>query len=167
MQSLAAVIAREFVSPSRRSSSAGIWIRYSSLVPTAALSSTERSTTTLSESGIKTERLRQLELSNAKAAAEAAARSGRYVLATDAKQEQGRVAARLMSVFEASLTEFANAIMGAPPATSRDALRTLRASWRAIRIRQAKASGEEAVALPPLLEDEDNRADSERAPVGA
>ena len=77
------------------------------------------------------------------------------------------MAARLMSVFEASLTEFAGAIMAEPPKTSRDALRTLRAAWRAIRIRQAKASGEEAVTMPSLLDDEDDHADSERAPAGA
>ena len=119
------------------------------------------------ETNIKVARLRQLELSNAKASMEASARSGRYTKTDEARQEQGRVAARLMSVFEASLTEFAGAIMAEPPKTSRDALRTLRAAWRAIRIRQAKASGEEAVTMPSLLDDEDDHADSERAPAGA
>lgn len=114
------------------------------------------------EAEIKAARLQQLALSNAKAAAEAAAQSGRYVLAVDARQELGRVAARLMSTFEASFTEFANAIMASSPATSRDALRTLRATWRTIRMRQAKVAGGEAVALPPLLDDEVENADSER-----
>jgi hypothetical protein len=76
------------------------------------------------EEEIKTARLQQLALSNAKAAAEAAAQSGRYVRAADARQEMGRAAARLMAVFEASFSEFANAVMASPPATSRDALRT-------------------------------------------
>jgi hypothetical protein len=119
------------------------------------------------EGEIKAARLQQLALSNAKAAAEAAARSGRYVLAADARQEMGRVAARLMAAFESSFTEFANAIMAAPPATSRDALRTLRVVWREIRIRQAKAAGDEAAALPPLLDEEEAHADSERTALGA
>lgn len=105
------------------------------------------------ESSIKLARLQQLELSNAKARTEAAVRSGKYMRTTDARQEQGRVAARLMSVFETSLTEFAAAILAEPPKTQRDALRALRTAWHAIRIRQAKASGEEAAALPPLLDD--------------
>jgi hypothetical protein len=107
------------------------------------------------EQRIKAARLEQLALGNAKAAADAAIRSGRYVVADDAKQELGRVAARLMATFEASFTEFANAIMSSPPTTSRDALRTLRAVWRSIRARQAKAVGEEAAALPLMLDDEE------------
>jgi hypothetical protein len=114
------------------------------------------------EDDIKQARLQQLALSNAKARAEAAAQSGRYLLAADARQEMGRVAARLMATFEASFMEFANAVMASPPATSRDALRTLRATWRSIRVRQAKAAGAEAVALPPLVDDEVDDADSER-----
>jgi hypothetical protein len=114
------------------------------------------------EEDIKAARLQQLALSNAKAAAEAAAQSGRYTLAADARQEMGRVAGRLMVVFEASFSEFANAVMANPPATSRDALRTLRTIWRAIRERQAKTAGAEAAALPPLLDDEIDDADSER-----
>ncbi len=66
----------------------------------------------------------------------------------------GRVAARLMTVFEASLNEFANAVIATPPVTPRDALRTLRATWREIRVRQAKVASAEAVTLPPLVDDE-------------
>jgi hypothetical protein len=107
------------------------------------------------EDDIKQARLQQLALSNAKARAEAAAQSGRYLLAADARQEMGRVAARLMAAFESSFTEFANAILASPPATSRDALRTLRATWRSIREQRARAIGSEAAALPPLLDDEE------------
>ncbi len=105
------------------------------------------------EDGIKAARLAQLELSNEKAAAEAAARSGRYITTDDARQEMGRVAARLMSVFESSFSELANALAASPQKTSRDILRTLRATWREIRIRQAKARSEEAAALPPLIDE--------------
>ena len=103
------------------------------------------------EGRIKQARLEQIALSNAAAREEAAARSGRYVKAEDAHAEMGRVAARLMTLFEASLTEMANAIIAAPPATPRDATRLLRTAWRDIRARNAKAIGAEAVALPPLV----------------
>jgi hypothetical protein len=106
------------------------------------------------EQAIKAERLRQLALSNAKAAAEEAARSGRYVLADDARQEMGRVASHLMASFEAALPELATAIMADKPTTHRDAPRTLRAAWTDIRRRQAKAKGAEASRVPSLVEDE-------------
>jgi hypothetical protein len=99
------------------------------------------------ETGIKAARLQQLALStlsNGKAAAEAAARSGRYCLADEARQETGRAVAGLLAVFESALGEFANAVLADPPKTQRDALRVLRATWREIRIRQAKAKGAEA-----------------------
>ena len=105
------------------------------------------------ETGIKAARREQLALSNGKAAAEAAARSGRYVLAEAARQETGRAVAGLLAVFESALGEFANAVMAEPPKTQRDALRTLRTAWRAIRNRAAKAKGAEAAGLPPLVEE--------------
>ncbi len=55
------------------------------------------------ERRIKQARLEQIALSNAAAREEAAARSGRYVRAEDARQELGRVASRLMTLFEGSL----------------------------------------------------------------
>jgi hypothetical protein len=77
------------------------------------------------EDRIKQARLAQLSLSNAKASEEAAARAGRCAKTVDGEQQMGRIAARLMTVFEASLNEFANAVIAAPPVTPRDALRTL------------------------------------------
>jgi len=106
------------------------------------------------EGRIKQARLEQIALSNAAAREEAAARSGRYVKAEDAQAEMGRVAARLMTLFEASLTEMANAIIAAPPVTTRDATRLLRTAWRDIRARNARSIGAEAETLPPLLDDE-------------
>lgn len=105
------------------------------------------------EAGIKAERLRQLELSNQRAEAEAAVRAGRYVLASDAKQEMGRAASRLLAVFKSALGEFAGAMLADPPKTQRDALRTLRTTWRAVRVRAAKAKGEEAAAVALLVEE--------------
>jgi hypothetical protein len=107
------------------------------------------------EGRIKLQRLDQLSLANAAARVEAAARSGRYVKAEDARQEMGRIAARLMTLFESGLTEMANAIIAAPPGTPRDASRLLRATWRGIRERYAERIGAEAETLPPLIDDEE------------
>jgi DNA-binding transcriptional regulator YdaS (Cro superfamily) len=103
---------------------------------------------------IKQQRLEQIVLANGRAREEAAVRAGRYVLAEAARQETGRVAARLMPTFESSLTEFANALGAKPPGSSRETLRLLRATWRQIRVRQAKAAGEEATGMAALVEDE-------------
>jgi hypothetical protein len=107
------------------------------------------------EDEIKAARLRQLALTNAKLAAEEAARSGRYVLADDMRQELGRVVARVISVVDSALTEMANAVVATKPTTARDALRVLRSSWRTSRERAAKAGAVEAAAMPVLMEDED------------
>ncbi|MGA2638443.1 hypothetical protein [Methylocella sp.] len=109
------------------------------------------------EEKIKAERLLQLSLANAKSREEAAARAGRYTATIDAKQALGRTAARLMTIFEASLSEFANALAAKPSGNSREMLRTLRATWAAIRQKQAVAAGAEADALPTLIEDEDRQ----------
>jgi hypothetical protein len=52
------------------------------------------------DTGIKSARLRQLELSNERAAVEAAAGSGRYVEAEAAKLEMGRIAGRMVAAFD-------------------------------------------------------------------
>ncbi len=104
------------------------------------------------EEGIKAERLRQLQHLNAKAAEEADARRGRYVLATDAKQELGRVAGRLVAGFEGSLPELAAAIAASSSVSQRDALHVLRGAWRTIRARLSGLEAEAALAEPELVE---------------
>jgi hypothetical protein len=111
------------------------------------------------EAAIKAARLAQLELFNAKAREEASARNGYYTVTADTRQELGRAASRLLTMFDGALGEFANAIAAKPPASSREALTVLRTVWRDIRVRQATAAGEEAETLPPLV-DEDVSGDS-------
>ena len=106
------------------------------------------------EGRIKRERLDQLALANAAAREEAAVRSGRFIKTDDARQQMGRIAGRLMTIFDASLAEMAEAIMAAPPATRREAVRLLRATWSEIRGRHAQAIRAEVEALPSLLDDE-------------
>jgi DNA-binding transcriptional regulator YdaS (Cro superfamily) len=107
------------------------------------------------EDQIKQARLAQLALANNKARAEAALRAGRYLKAEDARQEMGRVAARLLAVMESSLAEMANALAAEPATSSRDTLRTLRTAWRGVRARAAKAIGAETGAIEPLIDEEE------------
>jgi len=105
------------------------------------------------EQSIKAERLRQLALSNQRAEDEAAARAGRYTLADEARQAAGRAVARAMTIFESAMPEFATAILAQKPASQRDVVRTLRATWRTVRLRAAKATGTEAASMPPVIDD--------------
>jgi len=105
------------------------------------------------EDDIKAERLAQLRRLNQRAAEEAALRAGVYVKAADARQQFGAVAARMLSTFEASFTPIANAIVASRAQTPRDVLRAMRSTWREVRAQAAKAQGEEALALPPLLDE--------------
>lgn len=82
---------------------------------------------------------------------------GRFMRTDAARQQMGQIAARMVTLFESSLTEFANAVAAQPKSAQRDTLRVLRETWRGIRIRQAKALSAEAEALPPLVEDEEER----------
>jgi hypothetical protein len=106
------------------------------------------------EDGIKTERLLQLRHFNQRASEEAALRAGVYVKAADVQQQFGAVAARLMTAFEASFMPISNAIVAAHAQTPQDVLRTMRSTWREVRAQAAKSQGEEAMAMPELIDDE-------------
>jgi hypothetical protein len=122
--------------------------------PTAASGSPREAEASV-EDCIKRERFEQLALSNAKEREAASARSGRYILADDARLATGRAVGRLLTTIEAGLTELANAIVVNPPASPRDALRVLRAAWREIRVRNANAICADAADLPATIEDTD------------
>jgi hypothetical protein len=56
---------------------------------------------------------------------------------------------------DSALAGMANAVVAAKPTTPREALRVLRASWRASRReRAAKAKGAEAATMKALIEDD-------------
>jgi hypothetical protein len=97
-------------------------------------------------------RLAAQELSNEKARAEAAVRSGRHVLADDARQELGRVAGRLVAAFEGCLAELAAAVVASGATSQRDALHALRGAWLAARGRLAGVEAEAAIHAPELVE---------------
>jgi DNA-binding transcriptional regulator YdaS (Cro superfamily) len=106
------------------------------------------------EEDIKAERLAQLRHFNQRASEDAALRAGAYVKTADVRQQFGAVAARLMSAFEASFMPIANAIVAAKAQTPQDVLRTMRSTWREVRAQAAKTQGEEAITMPPLVEEE-------------
>ena len=99
---------------------------------------------------IQRQRLAALELANERTRAAAMADAGRYIRADDVKQQLGAVAARLMSAFEASFMPIANAIVAGQAQTPQDVLRIMRTTWR--EAQAAKAQGEEALVMPPLVE---------------
>ena len=64
------------------------------------------------EDDIKRARLEQLSLANEHARAVREAEAGRYVLVTGVQQEMGRIAGRMVGMFEGSLGELATAVAG-------------------------------------------------------
>jgi hypothetical protein len=101
---------------------------------------------------IKAERLAQLQHSNARAAEDAAIRAGAYVKSDDVRQQFGGIAARMLAAFESSFLPMANAIVAAKAQTLSDVLRAMRVAWLETRAQAAKAQGEEALAMPSLVE---------------
>jgi DNA-binding transcriptional MerR regulator len=103
------------------------------------------------DTGIKSARLRQLELANERAAAEVAAGSGRYVEAEAAKLEMGRIAGRMVAAFDGVLPDLADAVAAASALSQRDALHLLRGAWLASRSRLAgpAQTGPETVEARP------------------
>jgi hypothetical protein len=104
---------------------------------------------------IKAARLRQLVLSNERASEDAALRAGIYVKADDVRQQFGAVASRLMASFESVFMPMANTIVAAKAQTPNDVLRAMRSAWFEARAHAAKAQGEEALAMPPMVESDD------------
>jgi hypothetical protein len=106
------------------------------------------------ENNIKAQRLEQLELANERAREEKAARSGLYVKADDTRQEIGRVAARLLIMFDGALGDFATAIAAQSNMSARDALHLLRTTFRVVRDRNSEIEIKAAAEFPALIEDD-------------
>jgi hypothetical protein len=102
---------------------------------------------------IKRARLEQLELANEHARAVREANAGRYVLAAAVQQEMGRIAGRMVGMFEGSLGEMAMAVTAKPNLSPREALHILRTTFRSIRERSTKTESGIAKALPATVDD--------------
>jgi hypothetical protein len=104
------------------------------------------------DTGIKSARLRQLELSNERVAAEVAAGSGRLVEAAAMRAEVGRIAGRLISAFDGVVGELAAAAAAVTGSPERDILHALRGAWSVARGRLAGVEAEAAASLPETVE---------------
>jgi hypothetical protein len=105
------------------------------------------------ETNIKAQRLEQLELANERAREDRAARAGVYLKTDETRQEIGRIAARLMTMFDGALGEFSTAIAAQSNLSARDALHLLRTTFRAVRDRNSEIEIKAAAELPALIED--------------
>ena len=101
---------------------------------------------------IQRQKLTQLELANARDREAALARSGRYMLANDARQEMGKIAGALIAAMEGGLPELADAIAADIKAPQRDVLLALKGAWRALRARLADVNAEAAQRETECLE---------------
>jgi phage terminase Nu1 subunit (DNA packaging protein) len=99
---------------------------------------------------IQVERLRALRAANEAAEVAAKVKAGVYVEADAMRVELGRVAGRVVALYDGMLPEVAETIAAASTLSARDALHVLRKAFRAAREKIAAAEGEAAAALPPL-----------------
>ncbi len=101
------------------------------------------------DADIKAARLRELELSNERAAAEAMAVTGRYVEADAARREMGAIAGRLVASLEGGLPSLADAVADRFQLPPRDVLHVLRTAWLALRTRLAGETAAAAIMSDP------------------
>jgi DNA-binding transcriptional regulator YdaS (Cro superfamily) len=106
------------------------------------------------EDEIKRARLAQLELSNEHARALREVQAGRFVRSDDVSQEMGRIAGRMLGLFEGALGELATAVAAKSNLPARDALHILRTTFRTIRERVSNTEAGIAKALPPSVDEE-------------
>jgi transcriptional regulator with XRE-family HTH domain len=121
------------------------------------------------EQQIQAERLEGYRRDNRRKAEEEAARSGRYTLTADVERAMGRLAAKLIGLFESWLGELASKIAAKFALPQRDVLHLLRSEFRLFRSATSAAMRRDAVQLPELVEDGSEEghaigADAEQAP---
>lgn len=100
---------------------------------------------------IKSARLRQIELSNAKAEVEARVRSGDLLAADCARAEVGRVASRVVALYEAEIPQLATEISAASKLPMRDVVHLLRTAFRRAGDRMAAIETKAAHGLPEAV----------------
>jgi hypothetical protein len=105
-------------------------------------------------SALRRERLTELQLRNARAAEEAAARTGRYTLTAAVQQKLGSVAGQTVATIEAGLPELATALANRFNLSARDVLHALRTEFRSLRQRAASAFRGAAADLPAFVDDD-------------
>lgn len=103
---------------------------------------------------IKRERLRGLQMANARAAEDRLAEQGRYVRADQAQAAMTKLVAAVLSSFEGGLADMAGAIATAHKLPTRDVLHELRTAFREVRVKAAEAARRELAGTPRTIADE-------------
>lgn len=106
------------------------------------------------EEQIKRERLETARRTNRKMAEEEAARSGRYVLADQARKEVGKAVTQVMSSTDGWIAEMASKISAKFGFPQRDVLHLMRSEFSGFRATLAGALRQQAEELPEMIEDE-------------
>ncbi|MBG1232983.1 hypothetical protein [Aestuariivirga litoralis] len=101
---------------------------------------------------LKQQKLAQAQYQNRKLEEEERARRGIYVLAEQAGAETAKVAASILQMFEASMTEVASEIAAEFKLPSRDLVHLMRKRFRDVRAKLAHQLADEAEALPPVID---------------
>jgi hypothetical protein len=109
------------------------------------------------EQQIQAERLEGFRRDNRRKAEEEAARSGRYVRASDASKWFGKSAAMLINLFEGFLGQLASTLSAKFGLAQRDVLHVLRSEFRVFRASASAALRREADQLPIMVEDDPNQ----------
>lgn len=106
------------------------------------------------EEQIKRERLETARRTNRKMAEEEAARSGRYVLAENARKEVGKAITQVLNSTDGWNAEMASKISAKFSLLQRDVLHLLRSEFRDFRATLAAAMRQQADGLSEMIEDE-------------
>lgn len=117
------------------------------------------------EAQIKAARLEQIARQNREGQRQEAVAAGRLTDAAQAKQVAGREAARLVNLFEGSLSNFATAISAEFRLPQRDVLHLMRREFRKFRAETTRETRARAEEIPALVEvdlsaDEDETEDA-------
>lgn len=103
---------------------------------------------------LKVEKLKALELSNAKATEQAMERRGVYVRADHSEAASANLTTTLLQLFEARLVDLAGEIASRFELQQRDVLHTAKQGFRAMRAKIAADLQKRGQALPALVEDD-------------
>lgn len=155
---LATAHLRERLDPSQRFGMNGIATRLDSPPPHAAEKGQQSTPSAPSidtvEARIKAEKLRQAELTTRRAEEQDRLVRGVYILASEARCENTRLASKLFEAFEGALIEFASALAAQYKIPARDSLHLLRKEMR--RVRERVAADYEMLAGQEVATVEDN-----------
>lgn len=112
------------------------------------------------EDEMRAEKLEQARIQTRKMRADEQARSGRYVLTADASAAMGKLAARIVGVFEGGTPDLAAAIAEKFEVPVRDVTHLLQRELKALREKAAAAERDLLGSVPELVADETDEGQS-------